>query len=107
VASGLLRLCSLARRRELTAERLLVATGRTPVTPRVWGSSSFGVEITPGIVVDDGLRAAESVWAIGDVTGGAVHARGQVPGTNRGEERRGARASADYRAIPAVVSPTR
>jgi dihydrolipoamide dehydrogenase len=55
--------------RELRGDRLLVATGRRP---RVQGIGLETVGIEPdahGIRVDAHLRAAEQLWAIGDVTG--------------------------------------
>ena len=88
----------------LEAERLLVATGRRPNVENL-GLEQLGVEITKiGITVDDRMRAAEGVWAIGDPTGvallthvGKYHAR--VAAANvAGREYR-----ADYRAIPAAV----
>jgi dihydrolipoamide dehydrogenase len=88
----------------LTAERTLVATGRRPNVDGL-GLDQIGVETTPGgIVVDDRLRAAENVYAIGDCTGiqllthvGKYQAR--VAADNIvGRER-----TADYRAVPGVV----
>jgi pyruvate/2-oxoglutarate dehydrogenase complex dihydrolipoamide dehydrogenase (E3) component len=55
--------------RELRGDKLLVATGRHP---RVEGIGLETVGITPdprGVPVDSHLRAAEGLWAIGDVTG--------------------------------------
>jgi dihydrolipoamide dehydrogenase len=55
--------------RELRGDRLLVATGRRP---RVEGIGLETVGIEPdrgGVKVDDHLRAAERLWAIGDVNG--------------------------------------
>ena len=54
---------------ELRGDRLLVATGRRP---RVDGIGLETVGIKPdahGIPVDSHMRAAERVWAVGDVTG--------------------------------------
>jgi pyruvate/2-oxoglutarate dehydrogenase complex dihydrolipoamide dehydrogenase (E3) component len=88
----------------LSAERTLVATGRRPNVDRL-GLEQAGVETTPqGIVVDERLRAAENVYAIGDCTGiqllthvGKYQAR--VAADNiAGRER-----AADYRAIPGVI----
>ena len=54
------------------AERLLVATGRRPNTEGL-GLETLGVSIgSRGVEVDDRLRAAEDVWAIGDVNGVAL-----------------------------------
>lgn len=55
----------------LTAERLLVATGRTPNVKGL-GLGKAGVELTPkgGIYVDDRMRTSQrGVYAAGDVTG--------------------------------------
>jgi pyruvate/2-oxoglutarate dehydrogenase complex dihydrolipoamide dehydrogenase (E3) component len=54
---------------ELRGERLLVATGRRPRVEGI-GLDTVGIEANPrGIAVDARLRAAEGVWAIGDVNG--------------------------------------
>ena len=53
----------------LDAERLLVATGRRPNVHDL-GLEELGVEVTKrGVTVDDRLRAADGVWAIGDAAG--------------------------------------
>ena len=55
--------------RELRGDRLLVATGRRP---RVVGLGLETVGVEPdahGVPVDPHLRAAENLWAIGDVNG--------------------------------------
>jgi pyruvate/2-oxoglutarate dehydrogenase complex dihydrolipoamide dehydrogenase (E3) component len=53
----------------LTAERLLVVTGRK-VDLAAIGAGTIGVdEHARFIPVDERLRAAEGVWAIGDITG--------------------------------------
>lgn len=53
----------------VTAERLLVATGRTADTGSL-GIESAGAKTNEGFVeVDQFMRAAEGLWAIGDVTG--------------------------------------
>ena len=55
------------------AERLLVATGRQPERRASSGSSSSASRSGKrGIEVDERCRAAENVWAIGDVTGIAL-----------------------------------
>jgi pyruvate/2-oxoglutarate dehydrogenase complex dihydrolipoamide dehydrogenase (E3) component len=54
---------------ELCGDRLLVATGRRARTAGL-GLETVGIEPTrQGITVDAHMAAAESVWAIGDVTG--------------------------------------
>jgi len=87
---------------ELPFDRLLVATGRRP---NVDGLESLGLDISRrGIAVDERLRAAENVWAIGDVTGiapfthvGKYHAR-VVAYDMAGRDVR-----ADHRAVPATI----
>jgi pyruvate/2-oxoglutarate dehydrogenase complex dihydrolipoamide dehydrogenase (E3) component len=86
------------------AEKLLVATGRRPHVQGL-GLEVLGISIRDrGIAVDARMRAAENVWAIGDVTGIALFthvgkyqarvAAGDMTGLNR---------TADYRAIPAGI----
>jgi pyruvate/2-oxoglutarate dehydrogenase complex dihydrolipoamide dehydrogenase (E3) component len=54
---------------QVRGDRLLVATGRRPRVEGI-GLETVGVEADRrGIEVDEYLRAAERVWAIGDVTG--------------------------------------
>jgi pyruvate/2-oxoglutarate dehydrogenase complex dihydrolipoamide dehydrogenase (E3) component len=90
--------------RVLRGERLLVATGRRP---RVQGIGLETVGVEPdghGIPVDAHLRAAEGLWAIGDVNGlwPLTHVgkyQGDVVAANiRGEPRK-----ANYEAVPRVT----
>lgn len=88
----------------LSAERLLVAVGRRP---RVEGIGLEQVGIEPGergIVVDQHCRAAEGVWAVGDVTGIApfTHVAAYQAAVACADIL-GAPRPADYRAIPRVV----
>ena len=90
--------------REVRGDRLLVATGRRPRVAGI-GLETIGVEAGPhGIPVDDQLRVADGVWAIGDVTGIRMltHVgkyQGEVVAANiLGEPR-----PANYEAIPSVV----
>jgi pyruvate/2-oxoglutarate dehydrogenase complex dihydrolipoamide dehydrogenase (E3) component len=54
---------------DVVAERLLVATGRRPDLAGL-GVGAIGLdEGARAITVDEKMRAAEGVWAIGDVTG--------------------------------------
>ena len=54
---------------EVRGERLLVATGRRPRVEGI-GLETVGIEADPhGIRVDQYLRAADGIWAIGDVNG--------------------------------------
>jgi pyruvate/2-oxoglutarate dehydrogenase complex dihydrolipoamide dehydrogenase (E3) component len=86
------------------AERLLVATGRRLNTDDL-GLEQLGIEIGPhGIAVDERLRAAENVWAIGDVTGVALFTHvGKYQARVAAADLSGRSARADYRAIPAGV----
>jgi len=90
--------------RELSGDRLLVATGRRP---RVLGVGLETVGVEPdahGVPVDAHLRAAERLWAIGDVNGlwPLTHVgkyQGDVVAANiLGEPRR-----ANYEAVPRVT----
>lgn len=55
--------------RELRGDKLLVATGRRPRVEDI-GLETVGIEPDRGgVKVDDHLRAAERLWAIGDVNG--------------------------------------
>jgi pyruvate/2-oxoglutarate dehydrogenase complex dihydrolipoamide dehydrogenase (E3) component len=88
----------------LEAERLLVATGRRPNVDELdLGPLGVTVERT-GVRTDERLRAADGVWAAGDVTGVALFThvgkyQGRIAAANvAGLDRR-----ANYRAIPAAV----
>jgi dihydrolipoamide dehydrogenase len=91
-------------RPELRGDRLLVATGRKPRVEGL-GLETVGVEANGhGIPVDDYLRAADRLWAIGDVNGiwPLTHVgkyQGDVVAANiLGEPR-----EANYEAVPRVV----
>jgi pyruvate/2-oxoglutarate dehydrogenase complex dihydrolipoamide dehydrogenase (E3) component len=88
----------------LDATRLLVATGRTPNVDRL-GLETLGVELTTrGVTVDERLRAAEGVWAIGDVAGVALLTHvGKYQARVAAADLAGLDVRADYRAIPAAV----
>jgi dihydrolipoamide dehydrogenase len=92
----------LADGTELRFDRLLIATGRTP---NVGGLDALGLEVSGrGIVVDDRLRAAEGVWAIGDVTGIALFTHvGKYHARVAAYDLAGREARADHRAIPATI----
>jgi pyruvate/2-oxoglutarate dehydrogenase complex dihydrolipoamide dehydrogenase (E3) component len=90
--------------REMRGDRLLVATGRRPRVQGI-GLETVGVEPDAhGVPVDAHLRAAEGLWAIGDVNGlwPLTHVgkyQGEVVAANiLGEPRR-----ANYEAVPRVV----
>jgi pyruvate/2-oxoglutarate dehydrogenase complex dihydrolipoamide dehydrogenase (E3) component len=95
---------TLAGGQTLDAEQLLVATGRRPNAEGL-GLEQLGVVISRrGIEVDEGLRAAEGVWAIGDCTGVALFTHvGKYQARIAARNVAGGAAKADYRAIPAVA----
>ena len=88
----------------LETERVLVATGRRPNVERL-GLDEIGVKVSPrGIEVDERLRAAEDVWAIGDVTGVAQFTHvGKYQARVAAADIARRHAKADYRAIPAGI----
>jgi pyruvate/2-oxoglutarate dehydrogenase complex dihydrolipoamide dehydrogenase (E3) component len=88
----------------LEAERLLVATGRRPNVADL-GLEQLGVEITrSGIRVDEHLRAAGGLWAIGDASGIALFTHlGKYQARVAAANIAGEPIRADYRAIPAAV----
>jgi dihydrolipoamide dehydrogenase len=90
--------------RELRGDRLLVATGRRPRVADI-GLETVGVEPDPhGVGVDERLRVADGVWAIGDVNGAwpLTHVgkyEGEVVAANiLGEDR-----EVNYEAVPRVT----
>jgi dihydrolipoamide dehydrogenase len=89
---------------EVRGERLLVATGRRPRVEGI-GLETVGVSADAhGIKVDDHMRAAERLWAIGDVTGiwPLTHVgeyEGDVVAANIAGESR----PANYEAVPRVT----
>jgi pyruvate/2-oxoglutarate dehydrogenase complex dihydrolipoamide dehydrogenase (E3) component len=93
---------SLGSGERLDFDRLLVAVGRRP---NVDGLDGLGLTISRrGIVVDERMRAADNVWALGDVTGiapfthvGKYHARVAA------YDMAGRDARADHRAVPATI----
>jgi pyruvate/2-oxoglutarate dehydrogenase complex dihydrolipoamide dehydrogenase (E3) component len=100
-----LRTVTLSDGEEVSGAELLVAVGREPRTQGL-GLERVGVELGARgeVMVDERLRAADGVWAVGDVTGilpfthaGAYQAR-VAAGDMLEEDVR-----ADYRAIPRVV----
>jgi pyruvate/2-oxoglutarate dehydrogenase complex dihydrolipoamide dehydrogenase (E3) component len=86
------------------AEKLLVATGRRPHVQGL-GLEQLGVSVGPrGIEVDERLRAADGVWALGDVTGVALFTHvGKYQARVAAADMVGRAAHADYRAIPAGI----
>jgi pyruvate/2-oxoglutarate dehydrogenase complex dihydrolipoamide dehydrogenase (E3) component len=91
--------------RRLTGERLLVATGRTPLTDDL-GLDAVGIERGKGgtIPVDDRMSAGEGLWAIGDVTGiWPLTYVGKYQGRVAAANILGRDTEANYDAVPRVV----
>jgi pyruvate/2-oxoglutarate dehydrogenase complex dihydrolipoamide dehydrogenase (E3) component len=88
----------------IEAERLLVAIGRRPNVERL-GLEQVGAQVSQrGIEVDERLRAAENVWAIGDVTGIAQFTHvGKYQARVAAADMAKRHAKADYRAVPAGI----
>ena len=88
----------------LEAERLLVAAGRR-ANVHDFGFEQLGLTISKrGIEVDDRMRAAEGVWAAGDVTGIAMFTHvGKYQARAAAADAAGRPAHVDYTAIPAVT----
>jgi dihydrolipoamide dehydrogenase len=95
---------TLAAGETFEAERLLVAVGRKPNVDDL-GLEQLGARISKrGIEVDEQLRAAENVWALGDCTGIALFTHvGKYQARVAAQNVAGREAKADYRAIPAAV----
>jgi pyruvate/2-oxoglutarate dehydrogenase complex dihydrolipoamide dehydrogenase (E3) component len=98
------RVLRLSDGSEVSGRELLVAVGRVPRTHDL-GLETIGIEPDRrGIGVDERCRAAEGVWAIGDVTGVMPFTHvGKYQGRIATADIAGARVSADYHAIPRVV----
>ncbi len=94
----------LAGGQTLTAERILIATGRR-ANVRDLGFEQLGLTISKrGIEVDSRMRAAENVWAAGDATGIAMFTHvGKYQGRAAAADAAGRPAQVDYSAIPAVT----
>jgi pyruvate/2-oxoglutarate dehydrogenase complex dihydrolipoamide dehydrogenase (E3) component len=99
VSSGTL---TLADGNEVQFDRLLLATGRKP---NVDGLEPLGLTITRrGIEVDGRMRAAENVWALGDVTGIAPFTHvGKYHARIAAYDMDGRDVHADHRAVPATI----
>jgi pyruvate/2-oxoglutarate dehydrogenase complex dihydrolipoamide dehydrogenase (E3) component len=89
---------------ELRGDRILVATGRRPRVKGI-GLDTVGVEENPhGVPVDAHLRAADGLWAIGDVNGlwPLTHV-GKYQGEVVADNILGRQREANYEAVPRVV----
>ena len=89
---------------QVEGERLLVAAGRHANVDGL-GLERAGVTLSRlGIEVDDRMRAADGVWAAGDVTGIAMFTHvGKYQARVAAADMARRPARADYRAIPAVT----
>jgi dihydrolipoamide dehydrogenase len=98
------RIVSLDDGGEAAGEALIVATGRRPRTADL-GLETVGIEPTRrGIEIDERCRAAEGVWAVGDVTGIAAFTHvAKYQGRIAAMDILGHPAKTDYRAIPRVT----
>jgi pyruvate/2-oxoglutarate dehydrogenase complex dihydrolipoamide dehydrogenase (E3) component len=87
---------------EVAYDRLLVAAGRRA---NVAGLAALELAFSPrGIEVDERMRAAEDVWAIGDVTGIAPFTHvGKYHARIAAADLTGRPARADHRAVPATI----
>jgi dihydrolipoamide dehydrogenase len=87
------------------ADTLLVATGRRPTASGL-GLEGLGVQIgRGGVEVDERMRAAENVWAIGDCASAApqfTHV-GKYQARVAAADMHGKKVKADYRAVPAGI----
>jgi pyruvate/2-oxoglutarate dehydrogenase complex dihydrolipoamide dehydrogenase (E3) component len=94
---------TLDNQRELSGDRLLVATGRQPRVPA--GLDTVGVTAGPhGIPVDAKMRAGERLWAVGDVTGVRLLTHvGKYQADIAASNILGEPRDANYEAIPDVV----
>jgi dihydrolipoamide dehydrogenase len=89
---------------EARGEVVVVATGRRARTQGI-GLETVGIEPGPrGIEVDERCRAAEGVWAIGDVTGVAMFTHvAKYMGRIAAMDILGQAVKADYRSVPRVL----
>jgi pyruvate/2-oxoglutarate dehydrogenase complex dihydrolipoamide dehydrogenase (E3) component len=93
-----------AGRDELRGDRVLVATGRRPRVDGL-GLETVGVEPTrQGVPVDERMRVADGLWAIGDVTGvWPLTYVGKYQGRVAAANILGRDRTANYDAVPRVV----
>jgi pyruvate/2-oxoglutarate dehydrogenase complex dihydrolipoamide dehydrogenase (E3) component len=94
----------LADGTELRGDKLLVATGRRPNVDGL-GLESSQVKLENGaIIVDDRLRAAAGIWAIGDVNGVNMTTHvGKYQARIAAADILGKDVRADYRSAPRVT----
>jgi len=89
---------------EVSAERLVIAAGRTPRIHDI-GLDTVGVEPGPkSLPIDGGCRLGDGLWAVGDATGVFMFTHvAQYQARVAAENILGGSRTADYRAIPRVV----
>jgi dihydrolipoamide dehydrogenase len=89
---------------QVRGQALVVATGRRPRTQGL-GLEQAGVQIGPqGIMVDETCRAAEGIWAVGDVTGTApLSHMAQYQARLAADDMLGHAHPAHYRSVPRVL----
>ena len=92
----------LADDSEISFDRILIAAGRRA---NVDGIEPLGLTISRrGVEVDEHMRAAENVWAIGDVTGIAPFTHvGKYHARIAAYDLAGRDVRADHRAVPATI----
>lgn len=89
----------------VTAERLIVATGRRPRASEL-GLDALGIQLGERgeIPTDERCRVTDGVWAVGDVTGVSLFTHvGKYQARIACADIAGESATADYRAVPRVV----
>lgn len=90
----------------MTADHILVSTGRKPHTDKL-GLENAGVKIDEKgrVIVDDHLQTnASNIYAIGDVVRGAMLAhKAEEEGIYVAEQISGKPCHINYNAIPAVI----
>lgn len=89
---------------ELGAEQLIVATGRRPRVPD--GLEDLGISLGERgeLPVDERCRAADDIWAVGDVTGVSLFTHvGKYQARVACADIAGEQVRTDYSAIPRVV----
>ncbi|HEY9286719.1 MAG TPA: NAD(P)/FAD-dependent oxidoreductase [Candidatus Dormibacteraeota bacterium] len=90
---------------EVSAEQLLVATGRRPNLSEI-GLETIGLDAKAGLLKPDGyMKVAEKTWAVGDITawGGFTHVAIYQAGVAIDSILGTAAPQADYRAKPRVT----
>jgi pyruvate/2-oxoglutarate dehydrogenase complex dihydrolipoamide dehydrogenase (E3) component len=90
--------------REVRGDRLLVATGRRPRVANI-GLDTVGVDTADNrLIVDDQMRVADGLWAIGDVTGiWPLTYVGKYQADIAASNILGTPCEANYQAVPRVV----